>query len=145
MNQCFTKRTDVSQEAIWGLQLLLDNLAISPSARVEISSVLIPHLPSCLASSILPAFHKASVPVGPDNPVIEASTIDEPHSSFSILPQVELKEAKAAGGPLELVQPHHHPLHLSTFAKELVDLLFCRVEAHVAHVERGALTQKYRG
>ena len=56
-----------------------------------------------------------------------------------------LNEAKAAGGPLELVQPHHHPLHLSTLAKELVDLFLCRVEAHVAHVERGALTQKCRG
>jgi len=136
---------DISQEAIWGFQLLLDNLAISPSARVEISPVLIPHLPPCLASSILPAFHKASVPVSPDDPVIESSSIDEPHSSFSILPQVELEEAKTAGSSLELVQAHHHPLHLPTLAKELIYLLLGCVEAHVAHVERGALTQKNRG
>merc|ERR1711974_274531 len=41
----FQERIEISQEAIWGLQLLLDNLAISSSARVEISPVLIPHLP----------------------------------------------------------------------------------------------------
>ena len=56
-----------------------------------------------------------------------------------------LNKAKSARGPLELVQPHHHPLHLTTLAKELVDLLLCCVETHVAHVERGALTQKYKG
>ena len=139
MNQCFTKRTDVSQETIWGLQLLLDNLAISPSARVEISPVLIPHLkswwiltrpifnnsqtcppvlprPYCLPSTkpasqsvleficcnqiyiwdnmiILTVWiqspHDDPWTSLPDDPVIEASTIDEPHSSFSVLPQVE--------------------------------------------------------
>ena len=59
--------------------------------------------------------------------------------------EILLKEAEAAGGPLELVQPHHHPLHLPALAKELIDLLLCCVETHVAHVERGALTQKNRG
>merc|ERR1719350_1045265 len=41
-----------------------------------------PALLSCLVhTACLP---QSSVPVGPDNPVIEAITIDEPHSSFSI-------------------------------------------------------------
>ena len=52
-----------------------------------------------------------------------------------------LYEAESTGGPLELVQAHHHPLHLPAFAKEFIDLLLSGVEAHVAHIERGALTQ----
>ena len=60
----------------------------------------------------------------------------------SIVVMVSLNEAEATGSPLELVQAHDHPLHLAALAEELVDLLLRCVEAHVAHIERGAIAQE---
>ena len=60
----------------------------------------------------------------------------------SIVVLISLDEAEATGSPLELVQAHDHPLHLAALAEELVDLLLRCVEAHVAHIERGAIAQE---
>ena len=60
----------------------------------------------------------------------------------SIVVLVSLDEAEATRSPLELVQAHDHPLHLAALAEELVDLLLRCVEAHVAHIERGAIAQE---
>ena len=99
----------------------------------------------------------------PDDAVIKPGAIDEPHCSLCVFSEVKpartlsklptkwmrsivvwisLNEAEAAGSPLKLVQAHDHPLHLAALAEKLVDLLLRCVEAHVAHVERGAIAQE---
>ena len=45
-----------------------------------------------------------------------------PDGILSILPGVILDEAEAAGSSLELIQSHHHPLHLAALPEQLVDL-----------------------
>ena len=60
----------------------------------------------------------------------------------SIVVLISLDETEATGSPLELVQAHDHPLHLAALAEELVDLLLRGVEAHVANIESGSLSQQ---
>ncbi len=61
---------------------------------------------------------------------------------LGILPEIVLDETKTARGPLELVQPHHDALDIAALAEQLVQLFLRRVEAQVADVERGAVTEE---
>lgn len=51
-------------------------------------------------------------------------------------PERILDKAEAAGGFLDLVQPHDNPLDISALGKELLDLLLGGVEGQVANIQR---------
>ena len=109
-------------EVVCYIEFLLDYLAVTSSAAVEICPVLISDLAPRLAAAILSPLNEPRVPVSPDDPVVQPSAIDVPQRVLSVLSAVILHETEATGRPLELVQPHHHPLHLPALAEQLVDL-----------------------
>ena len=104
-------------EKILYIELLLNHLAVSSSAAVEICSVLISDLAPGLAAAILSTLNEPRVPVSPDDPVVQPGAVDIPQGVLCILPAVILHEAEATGRPLELVQSHDHPLHLAAHPK----------------------------
>jgi hypothetical protein len=55
---------------LFRLVVLIDRPPETTPPRVELSPVLIAHLPAALASSILPPLRKALIQVGPDNALI---------------------------------------------------------------------------
>ena len=115
-------------EKVLYIELLLNNLAVTSSATVEICPVLISDLAPGLAAAILSTLNEPRVPVSPDDPVVQPGAVDIPQGVLCILPAVILHEAEATGRPLELVQSHDHPLHLAAHPKQLVYLLLGGVE-----------------
>ena len=115
-------------EIVLYIELLLNNLAVTSSAAVEICPILISDLAPGLAAAILSTLNEPRVPVSPDNPVVQPGAIDIPQRVLCILSTVILHETEATGRPLELVQTHDHPLHLAAHSKQLVYLLLGGVE-----------------
>ncbi len=107
------------------MQLLLHNLSVSSSPGVEVGAVFVPHLmikhkmkeqvtieavrptrlSSRFASSVLPAFDEASVPIRADDAVVETRAVDIRHGLGGVLSHVVLDEAETTRSPLELIQP----------------------------------------
>ena len=129
-------------EVVCYIELLLDDLAVTSSAAVEICPVLISDLAPGLAAAILSPLNEPRVPVSPDDPVVQPGAVDVPQRVLRVLSAVILDKTEAAGRPLELVQAHHHPLDLAAHPKQLVDLLLCGVEGHVADIQGGGLVQQ---
>merc|ERR550519_323723 len=95
-----------------------------------------------LPPAILSALHEPGIPVGPDDPVVQPSPVDEPDGRLGVVPVVILDEAEATRSPLKLVQPHDDPFDLAALPEEFIDLLLGGVEAHVPRVQGGALVQQ---
>ena len=120
----------------------LHDHAVSSSTGVEIRPVFVPHLTARLATSVLSALDESSVPICANDSVVEARAVDVGHGVFGVVALIIFDEAESARRPLELVQTHDDALDVAAFAEQLVELLLCRVEGHVAHVERGRLPKK---
>merc|ERR1719443_2571087 len=91
---------------------------------------------------LLTALNETSVPVRPDDPVVQPGPVDVPQCVLRVLPGVILHETEAAWSSFKLVQSHHHPLHFPAHPEQLVDLLLRGVEGHVADVQRRGLSQQ---
>jgi len=125
---------------------LLHNLLTKPTTpRIELLAILIPHLPSTLAPSILPPLRKALIKIAPNDPLVQLCATDVLHAVQRVLVRVVLHEAEAAGSFVEAVQAHDQPLDAAAFAEELVDLLLGRVEGEVADVKRCGVLQLVHG
>jgi hypothetical protein len=115
---------------------LLHNLLTKPTtSRIKLLTVLIPHLPTTLTPSILPALRKTLIQITTDNPLVQLGAADVFHAVQRVLVRVVLDKAEAAGRLVEPVEAHDQALDAAAFAEELVDLLFGGVEGEVADVE----------
>lgn len=111
--------------------------SIPTPSRIKLIPILISHLASTLAASVLPSLRKPLVQIAPDNPLVQLRAADVLQTIQRVLVRVVLDEAEAAGRLVEAVQPHDEALETADFGEELVDLLLGRVEGEVADVERG--------
>jgi hypothetical protein len=123
------------------LVVLIDRPSVTSPSRVILGPVLIAHLPTALAPSILPALRKALIQVGADDALVQLRAANVLHAVQRILVGVVLDEAESARRLLEAVEAHDQALDLAALGEELVDLLLGGVEGEVADVERGCVAQ----
>lgn len=120
--------------------------AISTSSRIKFFAILVSHLATRLTAAfvrsaqgasphahgwtlpVLAAFTEALVQIGPDDTLVELGASDVLHAIESILMGVVFDEAETAWGFVEAIKAHDQTLDLTTFRKQLVDLLFGRIE-----------------
>jgi len=115
--------------------IILELLAKAASSRVELLTILIPHLSSTLTPPVLPALRKALVQITANDALVQLRAANVFQAVQRILVGVVLHEAEAAGRLGEAVQAHDEALQLAAFGEERVDLLLGGVEGKVADVK----------
>lgn len=122
--------------------MLLSQFTVAASGWVVVLPILISHLSSRFAATILPSFLEAGVPVRPDDTVVQPRAVDETHCIFCANSCVVFDEAESTGRLLDLIQTNDDALHVSTFRKQLVYLFLGGVEGQIPHIQRVALLQQ---
>lgn len=122
--------------------MLLSQFTVAASGRVVVLPIFISHLSSRFAAAILPSFPEASVPVRPDDTVVQPCAIDETHCIFCACSCVVFYEAESTGSLLDLIQTNDDALHVSTFRKQLVYLFLGGVEGQIPNIQSVTLLQQ---
>ena len=111
-------------------------LSITPSPRIKLLTILIPHLPATLPSPILPSLRKPFVQIRPYDPLIQFRAANIQQAVQRVLVRIVLDEAEAAWCFVEAVQAHDETFDLAAFAEEFVDLFFGGVEQNVPQINK---------
>lgn len=122
--------------------MLLSQLTVAASGWVVVLPVLISHLSSRFAATILPSLLEAGVPVCPDDTVIQPCAVNEAHRMFCTCTCVVLYKTESTGCLLDFIQTDDDALHVSTFRKQLVYLVLCGVEGEIPNIQSVTLLQQ---
>lgn len=122
--------------------MLLSQLPIAPSGWVIVLPVLISHLSSRFATAILSSLFEASIPVCPDDPVIQPRAINEAHGILCTSTCVVFYKAESTGCLFDFIQTNDDALDVSTFRKQLMYLLLCGIEGEIPNIQSVALLQQ---
>mmetsp|Transcript_55950 Transcript_55950/g.121787 ORF Transcript_55950/g.121787 Transcript_55950/m.121787 type:complete len:237 (-) Transcript_55950:626-1336(-) len=100
----------------------LVHLGFAPtaSARIEVSAVLVAHLPSRAATPVLTAFNETAIPIYSNDAIVQLQAGDISHGILRIGPVEVLHKAKAAGSLRKPIKSHDNPLYISTTTKQLI-------------------------
>lgn len=98
---------------------------------------MVANLTTASATTELPAFNKTSIPIGPNDSIVESTVIDVPHCHLSTLPIFVLHKTETTGCLVNPVKAHNNATHLASSTKELPNLFLSSVEGQIANIQSG--------